>query len=66
MCENPDPAGPSIELGGLYKLAVSRVDALEVAAETLAMMERNTKLLSVQERVKLGYLHKRLAEAANP
>lgn len=52
----------SFEQRGLYKLAVQRADATEALADALAMLGRNMNLMSEQERVKLGYLYKKLAK----
>jgi hypothetical protein len=53
------------ELGGLYKLAVSRADTLVVAREALKLLHRNRRLLSPAEREYLGELGQRLNEQYN-
>ena len=49
------------EIEGLYKLAVAKTDALEIASEALAMLGRNTAILSASERLRLRELHERMA-----
>ena len=53
------------ELGGLYKLAVSRADAMEVAKAALTLLHKNSRLLSPGERERLAELGKQLNRAQN-
>src|SRR5580693_4224848 len=49
------------ELSGLYKLAVTRADALEVAHEALRLANQNRAVLSFKDRAKLDELSGKLA-----
>jgi hypothetical protein len=53
------------ELGGLYKLAVSRTDAVMVAKAALTLLHKNSRLLSPAEREQLGKLGQQLNRAQN-
>ena len=50
------------ELGGLYKLAVQRADAMEIAGESLRLLARNDKLLTLAERMRIRELAEQLSK----
>jgi len=50
------------ELGGLYALAVTRADAMEVASTALGLLERNKRLLSAGELLRIKELREQLAK----
>jgi hypothetical protein len=50
------------EQQGLYHLAVTRTDAVEVANSALALLERNKRLLSAGELLRVKELREQLAK----
>lgn len=58
----PTPLFESAEQAGLYKLAVQKTEAVAAANEALTLLERNKRLLSEGEQLRIKELRERLAK----